>query len=628
MSRSDPRRGVPTGMFGIAVLAVLAALCSGGAFREMAFDAMLRAMAPLDHSGVAVVAIDNAALAAVGSWPWPRDRLGALIDRLAADHPRAIVLDMVMAGEARRGTADDPDEVLRSAIARNPVVLGALLGGTEGGEGVGLGPEPPPPLLLSGEPAALSLWGAEAATWPLARLAEGAAGVGIASLAGDHRGTVREVPLLVAIGGTVYPGLAAEAVRVAEGASGYIIAGGGPFDGFSGRVDIGEISVRMSRDGTARFVPSDEVAWVERTVSAGEVLVGRIAPGRFAGQIVLVGGTAPQLGTLRPTAASPVTPGVQINADAVTAILSGTAPLRPALAPWLEAVARAVMAVAGVFLGWRLAPGRSLLFAGVAGTLWVLACLGFMHGPRWLVDPVSPSAVLIAAAVLSAIARAVAVRRRAGVVVARFRQYLAPEIVDRILRQPDLSRVEGQRRMVTFLFTDIEGFTAMSAVLPPETVVALLDDYFQGVTDLIVRSGGTVAKYVGDAMHAMFNAPDDLPDHATCAVTAAERISRFTEEFRLRPEVAALGLGRTRIGVETGEVIVGDVGGGPRFDYTAHGVAISTAARLEALNARLGTLICVGPVARAAIPTRRFASRGIHDLKGLGAIEVFELLPD
>jgi adenylate cyclase len=137
-----------------------------------------------------------------------------------------------------------------------------------------------------------------------------------------------------------------------------------------------------------------------------------------------------------------------------------------------------------------------------------------------------------------------------------------------------------------------------------------------------------VDKYVGDAAHAMFNAPNDLADHARRAIEAAHRISRFTEDFRARPAIAPLGLGRTRIGIETGEVIVGDVGGDARRDYTAHGTAINTAARLEALNARLGTAICVGPVARAAAPTLRFVSHGVHDLKGLGTVEVFEPLAD
>jgi adenylate cyclase len=455
-----------------------------------------------------------------------------------------------------------------------------------------------------------------------------ASGIGVASLAGDRFGTVREVPVLVAVGDTVRPGLAAEVVRVAEGAESYIIAGRARVAEPASSVGIGSVTLGLPRDGTLRFRPSNAGEWGARTVSARDVLAGRIVPGTFAGRIVLIGGTAPELGTLRPTAASPVTPGVQINADAIAAMLSGTAPLRPDFAPMIEAVARALLTMAGLLLGWRLPPGRSVGIAGVTGGLWVAGCLALLHGQHWLIDPVSPPVVLITATLISATMTAVVARRKASAVLARFRQHVAPEIVDRIVRQPNLSRVEGERRVVTFLFTDIEGFTAMSAALSPETVVALLDGYFQGVTGIITGAGGTVDKYVGDAVHAMFNAPNDLDDHATRAIRAAHQINRFTEGFRLRPDVAALGLRRTRIGIETGEVIVGDVGGGARRDYTAHGTAINTAARLEALNARLGTAICVGPVARAAAVELRFVSHGVHELKGLGSIEVFEPLAD
>lgn len=623
MARIDRLRPGLVGLVVAPVLAVLAAFADGGSgLRETAFDAMLRTTVAAKVDGVRVVAIDAASLAEFGPWPWPRDRIAGLIDGAGADRPRAILLDLLLEGPGRVGGSADPDAALAAAIAAQPVVLGALLNGAAGAPA----PVPPAPVLAAGSQATLTLWQAEGAVWPYTRLAASAAGIGIASLAGDQTGTVRTVPFLVAVGDTVYPGLAAEAVRVAEGAESFIIAGRAQGADAAGRIGIGGITLGLPRDGVLRFRPSEAGDWAARTVSAGDVLAGRVAAGTFAGAIVLIGGTAPELGTLRPTAASPVTPGVQINADAVVAMLSGTAPLRPDLAAGVEGGARGLLVVAGLLLGWRLPPGRSVGLAFVVGGLWVAGCLALLHRVGWLIDPVSPGAVLIAATLFSATATAVAARRKASAVVARFRQHLAPEIVDRIVLQPGLSRVEGERRVVTFLFTDIEGFTAMAATLPPEAVVALLDDYFQGVTGLITGAGGTVDKYVGDAVHAMFNAPSDLPDHATRAITVAHQINRFTETFRQRPAVAALGLGRTRIGIETGEVIVGDVGGGARRDYTAHGTAINTAARLEALNARLGTAICVGPAARAAAPGLRFVSHGVHDLKGLGAIEVFEPL--
>jgi adenylate cyclase len=625
MARTDAPHRAFAAVLVVSLCAVLAALSSGGnSLRETSFDWMLQTTAVPDAEGVRVVAIDSSALASTGPWPWPRDRLAELIERVGADRPRVIVLDMLLEGPGRAGGAVDPDAALVAAIEAHAVVLGALLNS----ENAGPAPVLPPPVMVSGTSATLHLWQGDGAIWPLSRLALAAAGIGFASLSGDATGTVRDVPILVVVDGTVYPGLATEAVRVAEGAAGYIVAERAQQGLPAGHIGVGGVSFALPRDGNIRFRPSGAADWAARTVSARDVLAGSPEAGAFAGQIVLVGGTAPELGTLRPTAASPITPGVQITADAVAAMLSGSAPLRPDFAQGVEAMARALLAVAGLLLGWRLPPGRSVAIAGMAGGLWVAGCLALLHGLFWLIDPVSPTAALIATTLIAATANAVVARRRASAVVTLFGQHLAPEIVDRIVRQPGLSRVEGERRVVTFLFTDIEGFTAMSAALPPETVVRLLDDYFHVVTTIIADAGGTVDKYVGDAAHAMFNAPNDLADHATRAIEAAHQISRFTEDFRARPAIASLGLGRTRIGIETGEVIVGDVGGSARRDYTAHGTAINTAARLEALNARLGTAICVGPAARAAAPALRFVSHGVHDLKGLGPVEVFEPLAD
>ncbi len=622
MNRRELSQRALSGLI-VLVCAVLGALSGGGSgLREAAFDGMLRSTAAPESQSVMVVAIDAAALAAIGPWPWPRDRIADLIHRLGADEPRAIVLDMLLEGPGRAGSASDPDAALERAIAAYPVVLGALLDDRQGASG----PATPPQVLFTDPANRLRLWQSEGGVWPLARLAEHAAGIGIASLAGDSLGTVRDVPALVAVTGTVHPGLAVEAVRVAEGAAGYIMSRPTAARYVSGTIGIGSVSLRLPADGTLRFRATGEGDWAARTVSAGEVLGGRVRPGAFAGQIVLVGATAPELGALRPTAASPVTPDVQIHADAVSVILSNRAPLRPDGAWVAEAVVRALLAIAGLALGRRLAPGASLGAAAAGAGVWVAGCVALLHGSLWLIDPVSPPVVLIAATLVSATATAVAARRRAATVVARFRQHLVPEVVDRIVRQPGLTRIESERRDITFLFTDIEGFTAMSSALTPETVVALLNDYFMGITTIVTDAGGTVDKYVGDAVHAMFAEQADQAPHPQRAIGAAHRIHRFTEDFRQRPDSVACGLGRTRIGIETGEVVVGDVGGGARRDFTAHGTAINTAARLEALNAKLGTAICVGPVARAASPSLQFVSHGAHDLKGLGLVEVFEPL--
>jgi adenylate cyclase len=182
---------------------------------------------------------------------------------------------------------------------------------------------------------------------------------------------------------------------------------------------------------------------------------------------------------------------------------------------------------------------------------------------------------------------------------------------------------------VTALFTDVEGFTAMTQSADPQRLIATLDDYFEGLTRIIIDHGGMVDKIVGDAVHALFNAPLDLAEHPCRAIDCAVAIRRWSANFRERAEPTALGFGRTRIGVETGDAIVGDVGISSKLDYTAHGDAINVTARLEAANKDLGSTICVGPVAASRCEASRLRPLGKILVHGRsGALDVYEPWPE
>lgn len=174
-----------------------------------------------------------------------------------------------------------------------------------------------------------------------------------------------------------------------------------------------------------------------------------------------------------------------------------------------------------------------------------------------------------------------------------FGRFLAPTVVEQIVRNPDELELGGEVREITFLFTDLEGFTRLTESTPPQQMVSLVNRYLEEACDIAIEHGGTIDKIVGDALHLMFNAPLLQPDHAQRAVECALALDRWSNEFRARVKQEGIDLGVTRIGVNTGNCIVGNFGGRRRFDYTAHGDAINTAARLEAVNQRLGTTICV-----------------------------------
>jgi adenylate cyclase len=174
------------------------------------------------------------------------------------------------------------------------------------------------------------------------------------------------------------------------------------------------------------------------------------------------------------------------------------------------------------------------------------------------------------------------------------------------------------------MFTDIEGFTAMTERSEARKLVALLDEYLDALTDVILEHGGMVEKIVGDGIIAIFNAPLELPDHPRRALECALALLRVSEEIRERPLARELGLGRTRIGIETGPVIVGDVGGKRKLEYTAHGSAMNTASRLEGANKELGSSICIGPNAAARLDPQRIRSLGHYTVRGReDSLEVF-----
>ena len=207
---------------------------------------------------------------------------------------------------------------------------------------------------------------------------------------------------------------------------------------------------------------------------------------------------------------------------------------------------------------------------------------------------------------------------------ASFEQHLAPDLVRRIAADPSALRLKGELREITALFTDIEGFTSMTERADPAELVMLLDAYFDAAARVVTDHGGMIEKIVGDAVHAIFNAPFALEGHPARAVACALALLDSSEVVRRAPLGQRLQLGRTRIGIETGLAIVGDVGGSRKLDYTAHGNAMNTAARLEAANKELGSSICIGPGTASRLDPETLRQIGTLTLRGQSSpVDVF-----
>jgi adenylate cyclase len=206
-------------------------------------------------------------------------------------------------------------------------------------------------------------------------------------------------------------------------------------------------------------------------------------------------------------------------------------------------------------------------------------------------------------------------------------RYFSPNLAERLASDADAIDLGGQRREITTLFSDIASFTALVETLEPDVLGPLLNDYLTGMTDIVFAHDGTVAKIVGDALHVLFGAPGEQPDHAARAVKCALALDDYAQSFRERWHKKEIALGVTRIGVHAGPAIVGNFGGGRFFDYTAYGDTVNVAARLEAANKQLGTRICVSATLAARVDEFRGRVIGNLVLRGkTDALRAFEPL--
>ncbi|WP_161790344.1 adenylate/guanylate cyclase domain-containing protein, partial [Inquilinus limosus] len=236
-----------------------------------------------------------------------------------------------------------------------------------------------------------------------------------------------------------------------------------------------------------------------------------------------------------------------------------------------------------------------------------------------LLDPTLPALGLLLTHGAVAASAQWRVERERRTIRAAFAQYLAPSLVARLTEHPERLRLGGEWREMSFVFTDIAGFTSLSESVPPDRLVATLNAYFDGVCGAVLEAGGTIDKMVGDALHAMFGAPLDQPDHAERAVACALAIHRFTTEFAAARRAEGMPFGETRIGVTTGGAVVGNFGSRHHFDYTAYSEAVNLAARLENANKALGTSLCISAATARACPGRAFRPVARLQLRGVGA---------
>jgi len=514
------------------------------------------------------------------TWPWPREIYGYLVRYLGSGGAKAVFFDLALTEASRSGPEDDA--ALAAALAEGGNVVLPIFLSSEDKPNAADRVELLKKFSADAPPGLVSAEAIRSATLPLSEFLGSARAVGNVRSNPDGDGVYRRLSLWHTFEGMTLPSAFVALASLARSEK----AAPRP------RVDgHGRLIVRFfGPSGTYRSYPV--AALLNSWAQIGEGKAPQIPPSAFAGKTVMVGLSAVGLFDIKASPLSGVVPGVEIQAAALDTLLNGRAFGEPSGA--LTAVYVFLLALlAGLIASVIRRTGPSL--AASAGLLLLPAAasaLSFQAG-WWLAYVVPTMAVLLTvlgAAVLNYGLEGRERRFLKGV----FRHYLSPQVIDRILENPDLLRLGGEQREVTSFFSDVAGFTSISEALSPPDLVALLNEYLSAMTDIILDAGGTLDKYEGDAIIAFWNAPLDDPGHARRAAAAAVACQKKLSE--LRPEFErrfgrAMGM---RIGLNTGPAVVGNMGSKRRFDYTAMGDTVNLAARLEGAAKQYGVGVLAG----------------------------------
>ena len=632
---------------GLALAVQVSAPGPSAKLRHVAFDTYQRLL-PREYEPlpVRIVDIDETSLEKLGQWPWPRTLIAELVQTLGAAGVAAIAFDMVFAEpdrstpgralsawrdrpeiEALLRTLPDNDETLAQALADSPVVLGFILNGDAASArsptlkaGFAVAGADPRPVLAD-------LPGAVA---PLEVLEAAAVGAGALNYFPDGDGKVRRVPLVLRHGEQLVPSLVAEAIRVAGGGRGYAIKTlararrwGTAIDGGITAIRIGRATVPTTSRGEVwlHYTPPEPA----RTTPAWRLMGGGAAAETFRDSIVFVGTSALGLGDQRFNALGNPIPGVEIHAQLAEQILARAYLTRPSWARPAEITVQALGALVLVLLVvrlgalWSAVACGAVILGGFGGSIYAFAGFGL------LLDPLTPAATFVLVYLAASVTRHAQMERQQRFIRKAFSSYVSPNLVRHLIEHPEALKLGGERRECSFVFTDLADFTPMVERSDPADLVSLLNEYLEAMTAIAFRHDGTLDNIVGDAIAVMFSAPVAQPDHAARAVACAADMDAFAVAFTAAKRAQHIPLGHTRIGVHSGPVIVGNVGGKIQFDYRAFGDAINTASRLESANKHLGTRVCVSNAAAAACPGFRGRPVGSLVLKGkTAAIEAFE----
>lgn len=591
MERLSPRRGL-SGAVLVAVVALVVGLLSlTTIMRDLdgrSFDYLSTTKPAMpEQPGITLIAIDEPSMDAIGQqWPWPRSQHAELIRQLRKAGTKAIAFDVVFAEPAD----DAQDQALAEAMGPD-IVLAADESLIERPYGTTL-----------------------VRTEPLPELIEAGARSGVASLSMDGDGVLRNMPLY-------RDGFMVKLLEIATGED----------------VPESDTRRRIQHFGPAGSYP---------TISYYQALdpAAFLPPDYLKDQIVVVGfalqtnadvaaGGIDAFETAYTLRSLQLTPGIEVQATIFDNLRTGLSIEQSSR--WLSLIFITLAAALALLVSGPKEPVRKALLLALALLAIIGSCWLLLQYGRFWIGPVAPSLALVLGVAAIATRDFASEQKRGREVQLAFGQYLAPEMVQKIADDPSLLNLGGVSRELTILFSDIRGFTSIAEAMQddPQGLTRVINAILTPLSNIILRHGGTIDKYMGDCVMAFWNAPLDDPDHALHALEAAREMLAEMENIN-REIQAMLPIGanvpviRMGIGINTGTCVVGNMGSDRRFDYSVLGDAVNLASRLEDQCKEQAVDILIGQTTVSAAPSLTFRKVANIQVKGRSATEPTYTLSD
>jgi len=561
---------------------------------------------------ILILDIDEKSLSEIGQWPWSRSVLSELVDQ--TNLSAALAFDIVFAEADRTGSKElmnlykknndfvkslkglpDNDDLFANSIKdHGTVVLGAIPSNSlKNNFQMRFG------LIQQGDDPKKFLREYKGIQTNLKILNSSSAGIGSMSI-GNNDSIIRKLPLFENINGSLVPSLSLELLRVAIGASTYQIkssnaSGETAFGEETGinHVKLGNLIIPTNPDGSV-WIHYPEVS--VDSISVSDIIKQKYPKDFFKDKILIVGTSAPGLFDLRSTPLKNNVPGVKIIADLTDQILSGSFLQRPDWIFGLELFTGFTLAILITIFIQFLGPIGGLSVFLIGNGISIFGSFYIFENYLFLIDPISPLVICLISYLVITFFNFLFTELERRKVRNAFSQYMSPVMVEKLAQSNKSLKLGGERREMTFLFSDIRGFTAISEKYKddPESLTVLINSILTVLSDEVLDQDGTIDKYMGDCIMAFWNAPSEDPFHREKSIEAAfkmsEALNKLNESLDRKGE-NKLSIG---IGINSGECIVGNMGSEKRFDYTVLGDAVNLASRLEGQSGNYGMQIILG----------------------------------